>query len=218
MGAINPRAVLGGNSPPLGERLALDHASLVKRAADAVAGVPADLRAFQTEEEAQAYTDQAADLKELLAEADRAFVPEKAPFLEASRTVETFFRFRDEIKAAVGRLVMKLNAHADAKRAAQRKAEADEAERARKEAEAFDEPVLAPAAPIPVREIARVVTESGRKAAAGTKWDFELANIEDVPRQWLIVNKALIDAAIKTGTRAIPGLRIFERAAVSIRR
>lgn len=213
----NPRAVPGGNSPPLGERLALDHADLLKRAADGVAGVPVDLAAIQSEEEAEAFTDQAADLKDLLEEADAAFEPEKKPWRDASKTVDDFFSFRSAIKAAVARLVAQLNAYATAKRDAARKAELAEQERARREAEAFDEPVPI-VAPAPVKDVARVVTPFGRKAAAGTKWDWELVDITKVPAHYLIVNKAMVDAAVKTGTRSIDGLKIFDTVTTSIRR
>lgn len=213
----NPRAVLGGNSPPLGERLALDHAELVKRAQEAIAGVPVDLAAIQSEQEAEDYTDQAGDIKDLIAEADAAFEPEKKPWRDAAKTVDDFFAFRSDLKAAVARLVAKLNAHATAKRDAQRQVELAEQERARKEAIAFEEPV--PMVVVaPVKDVARVVTPFGRKASAGTKWDWELVDITKVPAHYLIVNKAMVDAAVKTGTRSIDGLKIFDTVTTSIRR
>lgn len=216
MDALNPRAVLGGNLPPLGERLAADHASLVQRAADAVAGIPADLAAIQTEEEAKAYTDQAKDLKDLLGEADDAFTPEKEPWLTGGRTVDSFFAFRANIKAAIARLVGKLNDYANAKLAAQRKAEAEERERLRKEAEAFDE---APTAfvPAPIRDTVRIVSDSGTKASGTVKWTYRVTDAKKVPKKFLMVNEAAIKAAVDGGERTIAGVDIFEAVRTAIR-
>lgn len=227
---------IGGNAPPLSERLALDHAELVREAEEAAALVPPELRAIASDEEAEAFTDTAATIKGILAQADAAFKVEKAPWLEGARTVDGFFNaVRDPLKAAAGRVVAALNARANAILAAQRKAEAEEAERARKaaaaemermrkEAEAFDEAppaVVAPVyvAPAPVRDVARVVSSStGNKASVNTKWVGEVEDLEKLPRHYMLANQAMIDAAIKGGVRDIPGVRIYETAKAAIRR
>lgn len=205
------------NQPPLEDRLALDHADLVKRATEAVALVPDDLRAIATDEEAADYTETAADLKAILKEADAAFTPEKEPWLKGGRTVETFFAFRATLKAKAAQVVKALDAFANAKLAAKRKAEAEAAEKARQEAAAFDEPVAPVAAPAPVKEIARVVTASGRMAAASTKWVHRVTDPTKVPRQYLMVNEAALKAAVDGGMRSIEGVEIFETARTSIR-
>lgn len=214
------------NQPPLDERLAMDHADLVKRAAEAAALVPEAIRAIETDEEAADYTETAADLKTLLKEADDAFTPEKEPWLTGGRTVEKFFSFRATLKAKADLVVKALNAYASAKLAAQRKADAEAAEKARKEAAAFDEPPPAPIVAAPVREIARVVTFSGAKASGSVKWDYRIADFDKVPRDYLMENKQAITAAI-AGLKArgidiadakIPGLEIFEAVKTSIRR
>lgn len=215
---INPRAVMGDNEPPLAERLAADHADLVKRATEAVALVPETIRAIETDEEAAAYTDTGADIKEVIAAADAAFTAEKEPWLTGGRTVDNFFAFRKTLTAAVNRCRAALDARANLILQAQRKAEAEAAERARKEAEAFDEaPAYVP--PAPVKETARVVSvTTGNMASASVKWTHRVTDPDKVPRQYLMVNEAAIKAAVAGGTRSIAGVEIFEAAKTAFRR
>jgi len=204
----------------------MDHADLVKRATEAVALVPAELRPIETEEEAADYTETAADLKAITKEADDAFTPEKEPWLAGSRTVDNFFSFRATLRAKAAMVVKALDAFATAKLNAQRKADAEAAEKARKEAAAFDEPPPAPVAAAPVREVVRVVTFSGAKASGSVKWDYRIVDFDSVPRELLMENKPAITAAI-AGLKArgidikeakIAGLEIFEAVKTSIRR
>ena len=48
-------------------------------------------------------------------------------------------------------------------------------------------------------------------------WTFELLDSALVPREFLIVDERLIRAAIKSGTREIAGVKIFEETKISIR-
>ena len=123
-------------------------------------------------------------------------------------------------------VVKALDAFATAKLNAQRKADAEAAEKARKEAAAFDEPPPAPVAAAPVREVVRVVTFSGAKASGSVKWDYRIVDFDSVPRELLMENKPAITAAI-AGLKArgidikeakIAGLEIFEAVKTSIRR
>lgn len=223
------------NEPPLADRLALDHADLVKEATEAAAMVPDSIRAIETEEEAAAYTDTAADIKGILSQADAAFTVEKAPWLAGGRAVDEFFAFRKELSAAVKRVTSALDHRANLLLAQQRRREAEEAaaakaaadaetERLRREAAAFDEPAPAPVAavyvaPAPVKDVARVVSVStGNKASASVTWSHRVVDPDKVPRQFLMVNEAAIKAAIKGGTRKIEGVEIFEAAKTAIRR
>ena len=214
---INPRAVMGGNTPPLAERLAADHADLVKRVNEALELVPDTLRPIQNDDEADAYTETAKTLLDVLAEANSAFTPEKEPWLTGGRTVEAFFAFRATLKAKADKAKGALNVYQNAKLAAQRRADAEAAEEARKAADLFDEPVPV-AAPTVVKEAVRIVTTTGVKASGSIRWKGEVENADLVPRQYLMVNQAAIDAAVKGGARTIPGVRIFETVNTSIRR
>ncbi len=223
------------NEPPLADRLALDHADLIREATEADALVPDQIRAIETDEEAAAYTDTAADIKGILAQADAAFKVEKQPWLDNGRVVDDFFSFRKTLDAAVKRLTAALNARANAILAAQRKAEAEAAaaakaaaeaenERLRKEAAAFDEPAPVPVAPVyvapvAVKDVARVVSSgTGNKASASVNWTHRVIDPDLVPREYLMVNEAAIKAAVKGGKRIIPGVEIFEAARTAIRR
>lgn len=207
------------NQPPLADRLALDHADLVKEATEAAALVPSDLRAIESDEEAASYTDTAADMKAVLAQAVATFKAEKEPWLEGGRTVDAFFNaIRGPLDTAIKRVVSALDARANAILAAKRKADAEAAEKARREAVAFDEPV-AFVAPTPVKDAARVVSiATGNKASVSTKWRGDVVDIEKLPRHYMIANQGMIDAAIKGGIREIPGVHIYEVAKTAIRR
>jgi hypothetical protein len=221
----NPRAVIGGNEPPLAERLGLDHADLLKRATEAAGKVPEQAKA-DTEDQVAAYTEAAKGLKDLLSEADAAFTAAKAPWLAGGRAVDDFFRFRDTVKAAAARLVKAINTFQQAQLAARRKAEAEAAEKARREAIVMDEAPPPAAAPVIVKEAARIVTSSGSKASATVKWKGRVIDFDQVPRQYLVLNERALQAAID-GMRAqgkkledakIPGVDVYEDIQTSIRR
>lgn len=225
MDAVNPRAVIGNNEPPLADRLAANHADLVKRAVEAIDLVPEQVRAIQSDEEAQAYTDTAADIKKVLKEADAAFTPEKKPWLDGADTVDSFFAFRKKLKASADRAVGAINRWRDLQLAARRKAEAAEAERLRKEAEAFDEPPPVAAPPPKPQEVTRIVSTSGAMASGGVKWDYRIVDFNAIPHDYLAENRPAITAAI-AGLKArgidvkdakIPGLEIFETMRTAIR-
>lgn len=205
------------NEPPLADRLALEHADLLKEATEAAALVPDQIRAIATDEEAGDYTDTAVSIKEVIERADAVFETEKKPWRDGAKAVDDFFAFRKTLQGAVDRVKAALNARANLLLAQQRKAEADAAEKARKEAEAFDEPVdwVPPAS---VKDVARVVSTSGNKASAGTKWVAEVVDIDKLPRHYMIAYQPLLDAAVKGGVREIPGVRIYETAKTSLRR
>ncbi len=215
-GAENPRAVPGDNQPPLAERLAADHADLVKRAAEAAELVPDALRPIQNAEEADAYTETAKTIKAVLKDADAAFTPEKEPWLAGGRTVETFFGFRATLKAKAAKVVAAVNAFQTAQLAAQRKAQAEADEKARREAALFDEPAPV-AAPVVAKEAVRIVTSTGTKASGSTYWKGDVVDLEKLPRQYMLANQAMIDAAVKGGVREIPGVNIYEAVRTSIR-
>lgn len=230
------------NEPPLADRLALDHAELVKEATEAAALVPAEIRAIETDEEAGAYADTAADIKAMIERADASFEVEKKPWRDGGKTVDDFFSFRKTLQACFNRAKAALDARANLLLAQQRKAEAEAAEKARQEAAAelkraqaeavaFDEPppVAAPIAwvpPAPVREVARTVSlATGNKASASVKWVHDVTDRAAVPREYLMVDDDAIKLAIKRGTTkdgrctlVIPGIVIREEARTSIRR
>ncbi len=206
------------NAPPLAERLQLDHEALAAQVTEAAALVPGEVRAVMSDEEAGEYAETAKAIKAVAAQVEAARKIEKADILEAGRTVDGFFsRMADQLSPLVNKLVAAINAFQRAKLEAERKAQAEEAARLAKEAALFDEPAPVAAAPVVVREAARVTSFSGVKATASRKWVHEVTNPADVPRQYLMVNEAAIKAAIFGGLREIPGVRIFEDVRTAIR-
>lgn len=72
---------------------------------------------------------------------------------------------------------------------------------------------LAGAAPPP----ARYSTPWGVSSTSRMVWTYEVTALDDVPREFLTVNDALVEERIAAGVREIPGLRIFEREALTVR-
>ena len=99
------------------------------------------------------------------------------------------------------------------KEATDKKQAALDAEAKKKKVEPVIMPVMkAPKKREPVR------TESGT-ASTRTVWDCEVVDIEKVPRDYLVFEKSKAMFAIKSGgLRDIPGLRIFEKPIVTVRR
>ena len=48
-------------------------------------------------------------------------------------------------------------------------------------------------------------------------WKWELLNIDDVPREYLHLNSALITGVVKSGVREIKGIRIYNEPTISVR-
>lgn len=206
------------NSPPLAERLEIDHASLASQAAEAGNLVPATLATIGSDEDAGGYAETAKAVKSVVATIEAARKREKDQILKDGRTIDAFFaRLADPLKAAADRVVAEINRFQQAKLEAERKAARDREEAERKAAALFDEPAPAPVAPVVVREAARVTSFSGVKAAASVKWVHEVTDAAQVPRQYLMVNEAALKAAIAGGVREIPGVRIFEQVRTAIR-
>jgi hypothetical protein len=47
-------------------------------------------------------------------------------------------------------------------------------------------------------------------------WDFEIVDLDKVPRDYMAVLSPVVREAIQLGVREIPGLRIFSKTSVSI--
>ena len=60
-------------------------------------------------------------------------------------------------------------------------------------------------------------TPFGAKATSRTVVDFEITDAAAIPREYLVLDERKVRAEITTGVRDIPGLRIFEREALSVR-
>lgn len=197
------------NAPPLADRLALDYDELAQE----VAAVPDDAPApVDGEEAVAAYSAHARDLKSLAAKIEKARKAEKETILRDGRAVDGFFNtLAAPVKAAADAFVAAINAWQTAKLMAEREAQRKAEEAARIfEAEA-------PPAPVEVKEVARVVSSSGRVAAsASTVWLHRVTDPAKVPRVYLQVSDAAIKAAIAGGVREIEGVEIYEQVRTRI--
>lgn len=90
--------------------------------------------------------------------------------------------------------------------------DADTAWKAMDEAQQAEE--LATAKPL---ELTRTRSQSGSLAGLKETWTYEVTDIAKVPVPYLTVNDAIVKAAIKAGTREIPGLRVFAEHKAMIR-
>lgn len=215
------------NEPPLADRLALDHADLVKRADEAAALVPTDVRAIASDEEAAAYTQTGVDIRAVLTDADAEFKREKQPFLDDGRTVDNFFRFRAKLDEAIKRLQRVTSDWQTKKLAAARKEQAEREAREREAAATFggDAPE---AAPVAAPEATRIVTSTGSMASGRVNWKYRVVDEKKVPKKYLQINDAAVTAAIagfkarglkiEDAKDSIAGLEIYEAVSTSFRR
>lgn len=69
-----------------------------------------------------------------------------------------------------------------------------------------------------VQDPPKTVRVEGIGATTARKvWDFEIEDESQIPRPYLSVSEQAIRAAIKSGMRSIPGVRIFEKEILSVR-
>ena len=163
----------------------------------------------------------------------------KAPVLHAQRLIDgEAKKIADELAGAEKTIATRIGAFLQEKEAAARKAAEAEAMRLAAEAEAAIKAAQDAAAPeiVDVAIQAMADAETARAAAeaaplelsrtrsalgsiAGLKdnWTFTVEDISKIPAAFLTVNDATVKAAIKTGTRDIPGIRSFNDARVMIR-
>lgn len=205
-------STMGHNQPPLAERLEIDHASLAQQAADVLAGEA--LPPIMDDEDLEAYSDRAKALKSVAGMIEKARKGAKDQINKDSKTVEEFFKkLSKPVTDAADAVVSAINSW-------QRKKLEEQRERERREAEAAKalQTEEAPEAPAPVKEVARVVSSSGRVAASAVKfWAFRVTDPAKVPARYLMVNEAAIKAAVAGGVREIDGVEIYEDVRTAIR-
>lgn len=63
----------------------------------------------------------------------------------------------------------------------------------------------------PTLELTRMRTANGVSSGLKDDWLFTVEDLAKVPAAYMQLNEAVVKAAIKSGTRSIPGLKIFNR-------
>lgn len=211
-------SMLGHNQPPLSERLELEHAALAQQVADVLALEP--LAPIFSDDDAEGYSERARTLKGVSAMVEKARKAEKDQILRDGRTVDDFFKgLARPVDEACAAIIAALNAFQRRKLAEEKQRQREAEEAARASATPFDE---APARPhvAPVVAAARVVSSATGRATviARVVWRHRVTDPAAVPRQYLMVNDAALQAAIAGGVREIPGIEIFEDVQTAIRR
>ena len=188
--------------------------------------------------------EQAGDMSALVKElagveksAEIARAAAKEPHLEAGRVVDAWFKsgITEPVKAAKSKLQARIEKFLVAKAAAEQRKREEEAAEARAEAElaaamattnaglekaierdseAAKAEARADAKPA---EMARTRSESGAVATLRTTWEFEIVDPTQIPRSYMVVNEQAIRAAIRTGARKIPGVRVYEKQTAMVR-
>jgi hypothetical protein len=199
------------NLPPIKDRLDLDYEELRSEIAAALSAVPQ--LDIASDEDILAARGVALSLKALQGKVDAAFKSEKAPFLEGGRQVDQYFKaLRVGLDATISAITTQASAWQARKLDEARRKAAEEA----RVAAFLDEKPAAPPAPAAMTR----VSDEGRAVISGiVRWDFEVVDIDAVPRELLQINDAAVKAKI-AGLKAtsksiddatIPGLRIFEK-------
>lgn len=63
-----------------------------------------------------------------------------------------------------------------------------------------------------------VITQEVKKVSGTTKrWVFDITNVSQVPREYLMVDEVKIRKAVAAGVRLIPGVNIYQQESISIR-
>ncbi len=166
----------------------------------------------------------------------------KAPVLAAGRTLDRLLKTEtsDRLADAAARVARLLTDYQVRKIAAEREAREQAAREAREAADALAATALAQAdtalreqalvldqaaqqaeiaATAGLAGLARTRGESGAVADLKEDWTYEVVDIAQVPREWLMVDDRRLRAAIRgpEGLRSIPGLRIHPEARTTVR-
>lgn len=233
-----PTPGLGHNRPPgpltpdqIRLHLVDDHQTLCARRDQLVSVAAEFLRKYpsiETEDVAAAAVQNLDMLAKHRRQVEDARKIAKEPYLEGCRAVDAWFRTIDaDLATAHGNLSKPATAFAEqlaARRRAAAEAEArrlrEVAERAEQEARdsgRFDAAIAAAqdaehaaeqAAGKPA-EHSRIVGTYGSTASLVETYDFEIEDVDKLPRRYLVPDTAAIRRAVTAGARTIPGLRIF---------
>lgn len=183
--------------------------------------------------------DFARDLKAAANALDETRTRIKKPVLYAQRLIDgEAKKLTDRVAAAVREVETRVTAYLRIKEAEARKAAEEEAARLQAEAERLTAEALQTGdgaeADIAVAifnqaeqadalanantlELTRTRGTQGALTALKSNWVAELEDITKVPMAFLMINDAVVKAAIRSGVRDIPGLRIWNDARAFVR-
>lgn len=177
-------------------------------------------------------TDLLAQIKALLKRSDGARDVLVRPLNAHVKMINAQFRAVTEPLAGAERIIKaKMLAYsAEQERAARAQAERlhrEAQERALAEIVSLDEAGESVAAEVALSfaaaaapEVARpepITTAAGASATVRKIWDFEPVDLRLVPVEFLALDEARVRAAVRAGTRDIPGIRIYQRDTLAVK-
>jgi hypothetical protein len=193
----------------IADRLSLAVENLRDAIADTLANIT-DMAPIDNEADVLVARDLVLSLKALQGQVDAMHKREKAPYLEGGRVVDRFFKgIRVGLDAAVEGITANVSAYQARKLAAERATAAF-----------LDEAPPKPAA------AARVSDEGGVVISGSIRWDFEVTDIDAVPRELMQINTAAVKARISglkatmditKAAGAIPGIKVVEKISPTFR-
>lgn len=235
-------ATAGHNQPPSQiEELGQRHAHLLERKDELLEAAIRAPESCDDDETAGKLTDFAAQLGACAKEARESHKTEKQPFLDGGRTVDSFFKEiadpleqnKKAIETIIGGYQFRKQqeakrAAAEAERLAREEAERLAAEATTEaqidqaiavEAKANEQAAVVTARPV---EISRVRGNLGSIGSLRTDYDYEVADMAQVPRQFLMLNDSAIKAHIKARPKDqapadVAGLRFFPKHTSRVR-
>ena len=198
---------------------------------------------IQADDIAAKAADFAKMLKVEVKEIDQVRTAIKEPVLAATRQIDGMGRKLSEpLVSAMTEVEKRITAFLRAKEQEARRVAAEEAARKEAEAQALldqacadgesavdGESVTAAAdlmeqvqaaeaiAEAPAKELTRVRTQLGTTTALRDNWVYAVEDITKVPAAYLQINDTVVKAAIRSGTRVIPGLIITNEPKASVR-
>jgi hypothetical protein len=144
---------------------------------------------------------------------------------EFAKKIDGFAKkYKDQLEKIGKTLQPKLNAFEYQKELQRRKKQKEiedkmakqQAEMDKEAKDAKVEPVKLPPAIVP-KETTTVKTDMG-SAKGKMVWTFQVEEPGKVPREYLVIDRKLVQRAIDGGLREIPGINIYETAQVDVRR
>lgn len=136
------------------------------------------------------------------------------PIKDSAKAIDAFFKEKAApLKEADDSLRGKIGVYLDEQdRLRQEREAAEAAEHASKTSESETWGTAKPAAPVAIAAPPKMEKTSARKVL-----NIEVVNIEKVPIRFLLIDEMAIKAAWKDGIKEIPGLKLTEKNALTVR-
>ena len=147
-------------------------------------------------------------LQEQVSSINNLFMDYKAPLDKADKTLRnkilTYRREQEHLRQEEEKRLHKLQ---------EKEQKRLERQAQKKNAPPPPPPVAGPA----VESQAKTIRSEMGSVSAREVWDFDIVDVDKIPKEFMIPNEKAIRAAVKAGIRSISGVRIFQREELSVR-